>query len=178
MDVHGRSTCIGHEGKNYLSRHRHHHPALLSTDRRRQRSAGGRHCLILREWVGGRVSAPKFGVLEAAEERGFLVRRGGRVGYASASVTPKSGHDCADACTRAHDDGAQKTGALGETEAMPKGKVIWSVKAREDAGFQGMEHFFQRPPPPPQVGRPAGVPSKKRGRPRAAPLDSFICIHQ
>ena len=49
MDVHGWSTCIGHVGKNYLSRHRHHHPALLSADRRRERSAGGRHCPTLRE---------------------------------------------------------------------------------------------------------------------------------
>ena len=39
------TMCIGHVGKRYLSCHRHHHPVLLSTERRRQRSEGGRRCL-------------------------------------------------------------------------------------------------------------------------------------
>ena len=33
-----------------------------------------------------------------------------------------------------------------------------------------MLDFFSPPPKPPQVGRPAGVPRKKRGRPPAAPV--------
>ena len=43
MNVHGWSTCIGHVGKNYLSRHRHRHPALLFERGRRgrQRSVWG-----------------------------------------------------------------------------------------------------------------------------------------
>ena len=41
LDVHGWCTCIGHVGKHYLSGHRHHHPAFLSAERRRHRSALG-----------------------------------------------------------------------------------------------------------------------------------------
>ena len=48
---------------------------------------------------------------------------------------------------------------------MPKGKVTWSADARAEAGFPGLEQFFHKPPQAPQVGRPAGVLGKKRGRP-------------
>eukprot|EP00966_Prymnesium_polylepis_P055776 1290032-Prymnesium_polylepis.1 len=51
---------------------------------------------------------------------------------------------------------------------MPKGQVAWNWKdeaAREEAGFPSLLQFFN---PPPQVGRPAGVPAKKRGRPPKA----------
>ena len=54
---------------------------------------------------------------------------------------------------------------------MPKGQVPWaSDKQRLAGGFGSMVDFFSPPPKPPQVGRPAGVPRKKRGRPPAAPV--------
>ena len=54
---------------------------------------------------------------------------------------------------------------------MPKGQVPWaSDDQRLAGGFGSMLDFFTPPPKPPQVGRPAGVPAKKRGRPPAAPV--------